>query len=98
MALLHIALQEGFTGEPLRISVDGQEIFNKDLVRTRPQIGHADHIDTQHAPGPVTIVVTARGSSATITHTLTGDAFIGVSITPDGHIIHRVSQDAFRYM
>jgi hypothetical protein len=98
MPLLHIALQEGFTGEPVSITVDGREIYRKDNVRTMTQIGHADHVETTHDAGPVSIVVTARGASDTITHTLAGDTFVGVSMTRDGRLSHRVSQEAFRYM
>jgi hypothetical protein len=98
MPLLHIALQEGFTGEPVTISVDGREIYRKDHVRTMTQIGRADDVETTHPARPVSIVVTARGTSLTIAQPLTADTFVGISMTHDGRITHRVSQEAFRYM
>lgn len=98
MPLLHIALQEGFTGEPVSISVDGREIYRRDRVRTMTQIGRADDVETPHDVGPASIAITARGSTSTITHVVTGDTFIGVSLTRDGRLTHRVSQEAFRYM
>ena len=51
MPRLHIALQEGFAGDPVSISVDGREIYRKDGVRTRTQIGLADSIETTHDQG-----------------------------------------------
>ena len=98
MPLLHIALQEGFAGDSVTIAVDGREIYRKDHVRTMTQIGRADDVETKHDAGPVSIVIKARNTSSTIAHTLAGDTFIGVSLTQDGRITHRISQEAFRYM
>jgi hypothetical protein len=36
MALLHIALQEGFTGDDVVVRVQGEEVFRKEDVTTRP--------------------------------------------------------------
>jgi hypothetical protein len=98
MPLLHIALQDGFTGEPVTIFLDGKEIYRKDDVRTRTQIGRADAIEATHDPGPATVEVRARNTSATITPTLDGDVYLAVSISPDGRIVHRSSVEPFRYM
>ena len=98
MPLLHIALQEGFTGEPVAITIDGREIYRKDQVRTRPQIGHADTIETTHDAGPARIEIRARGTSSTITESLTGDLYLAVSIATDGRIAHHASTQPFRYM
>lgn len=98
MPRLHIALQEGFAGDPVSISVDGRDIYRKEGVRTRTQIGLADSIETTHDPGSATIEIRARDSAATITPTLTGDLFLAVSLSPDGRIVHRSSAQPFRYM
>lgn len=98
MPRLHIALQDGFTGEPVAIAVDGREIYRKDQVRTRTQIGHADTVETTHADGPARIDIDARGTSSTITPVIAGDTYVGVSIGADGRIAHRSSQQPFRYM
>jgi hypothetical protein len=95
---LHIALQEGFAGQPVAISVDGREIYRKDAVRTRMQIGLADSIETQHEPGIATVEVKAGSSSATLTPTLTQDLYLGISIGQDGRITHRSSTQRFGYM
>ena len=98
MPRLHIALQEGFAGDPVSISVDGREIYRKDSVRTRTQIGLADSIETPHEQGSATIEIHARDSAATIMPTLDGDLFLAVSLSPDGRIVHRSSTEPFRYM
>jgi hypothetical protein len=98
MPRLHIALQEGFAGDPVSISVDGREVYRKDAVRTRTQIGLADSVETTHDPGSATIEIRAREAAATITPTLTGDLFLAVSLSPDGRIVHRSSAQPFRYM
>ena len=98
MARLHIALQEGFAGDPVTISVDGREVYRKDAVRTRTQIGLADSLEVTHDPGSATIEIRARDSAATITPTLTGDLFLALSLSPDGRILHKSSAQPFRYM
>jgi hypothetical protein len=98
MPRLHIALQDGFAGDPVSISVDGHEIYRKAGVRTRTQIGLADSVDTTHAAGSATIDIRARDATATITPTLTGDLYVAVSLSPDGRIVHRSAAEPFRYM
>jgi hypothetical protein len=98
MPLLHIALQEGFAGQPVAITVDGREIYRKDQVRTRTQIGLADSVETTHAPGPATIEVRAGNASTTITPTLSADLYVGVSLDRDGRLVHRSSPQRFGYM
>jgi hypothetical protein len=98
MPLLHIALHDGFTGEPVTILLDGKEIYRKDHVRTRTQIGRADAIEATHDPGPATVEIQARNTSTTITPTLADDVYLAVSISPDGRIVHRSSAEPFRYM
>ena len=70
MPRLHIALQEGFAGDPVSINVDGREIYRKASVRTRTQIGLADSVETTHDKGSATIEIHARDSAATIMPTL----------------------------
>ena len=98
MPLLHIALQEGFTNDPVSINIDGQEVYKKDAVRTRTQIGLADSVEVTRPAGDATIEIHARGATATLTPTLTQDLYVGVSIGPDGSITHRTSSQPFGYM
>ena len=98
MPRLHIALQEGFAGEPVTISVDGHEVYKRNEVHTRTQIGLADSVETTHDAGTAAIEIRAGETTATITATITGDLFVGVSRSKDGRIVHRSSSQQFRYM
>ncbi|HEY7500887.1 MAG TPA: hypothetical protein VH740_20360 [Vicinamibacterales bacterium] len=98
MPQLHIALQEGFGGDPVAIFVDGREVYRKDQVRTRTQIGLADSVQVAHDPGTAKIDIRVGKKSASFTETLTGDLHIGISIKPDGSIVRRASTEAFKYM
>jgi hypothetical protein len=98
MPLLHVALQEGFTGEPVVISVNGREIFHKTAVTTRTQIGLADSVEQTVPAGDAIIEVSAGGARARIPAPLTTDLYVGVSLTPDKQIVHRSSTQAFGYV
>ena len=98
MPLLHVDLQEGFLGEPVAATVNGRELFRKDGVRTRTQIGLADSFEVVMPPGPVEIALTARGTTHDISVSLSSDLYIGVSITPEGSIVHKQSAQAFGYV
>jgi hypothetical protein len=97
MPQLHIALQDGFGGEPVTILVDGKEVYRKDGVRTRTQIGMADSVQITCAAGPATIEVHAGKASATIAQTIAGDLHVGISLA-NGRITHRTSNQPFKYM
>jgi hypothetical protein len=97
MPRLHIALQDGFAGDRVRITVDGRQIYSKDAVSTRTRIGLADSVELTHGPGVVNIDVRARDHVATIAERLSGDLFVGLSLSSDGHIAHRSSERPFRY-
>jgi hypothetical protein len=98
MPLLHVDLQEGFGGEPVLITVNGRELFRKDGVRTRTQIGLADSVEETLPAGDIRIEVTARGTTHAIAAPLSADLYLGVSITPEGRIVHKQSAHAFGYV
>ena len=98
MPQIHIALQEGFAGNSVTISIDGREVYRKDHVRTRTQIGLADSVQVAHDPGPAKFDIRTDKKSAAFTETVAGDVHIGISLSPDGTITHRASTQAFKYM
>ena len=98
MPLLRVDLQEGFVGDSVRITVNGEERFRKDGVRTRTQIGRADAFEMTLPPGPARIEVTARGVTHPIAVSLAADLYVGVSIAPDGTIVDKQSGHAFGYV
>jgi hypothetical protein len=98
MALLHVDLQEGFEAEPVVVSVNGQDAFHKPTVRTRTQIGLADSFELTVPPGDTAVQVTARGATARFTVPVQDTVYVGISITPEGKIVHRTSSQAFGYV
>lgn len=55
MHLLHIAFQEGFDDDSVIVRINGKEMFRKDDLKTRSQIGYAGSFETNSHEGPVTI-------------------------------------------
>jgi len=98
MPRLHIALQNGFAGIPVTLVVDGQEVFRKENVRTRTQIGLADSIELERADGPVKIEVTAGDVAGSIAAHLAGDLYVSISVSPEQRLVHKSSPTPFRYM
>jgi hypothetical protein len=99
MPLLHIAFQEGFEGDTVLVRIDGKEIFRKDDVKTRPQIGYATSFEINSHEGPVTIDIHLPGKSISerVPLQLVGATFVGVSIR-QGKITCRISNEPFRYL
>lgn len=97
MPVLHVDLQEGFLGDPVVISANG-DTRSLASVRTRNQIGRADSLEWTLPAGDAEITITVRNATERIRTALQGDVYIGISLTPDGQVIHRVSEEPFRYM
>ena len=100
MAVLHLALQEGFTGDEVTVTVDGEQVLHRTEVATRTQIGLAERTDLTVEPGRHTVTVSARGASASIDVDVdvADTAYLGISLDRSGAIEHRVSREPFRYL
>jgi hypothetical protein len=99
MALLHIALQEGFTGEPVIVRIDGKEAYRKEQLKTKLQIGYADSFEVNVEEGPVKveILVPTKGLSESFEVQVLSPVYVGVSID-QGRISHRISSEPFGYV
>jgi hypothetical protein len=99
MPLLHIAFQEGFDGDTVIVRIDGKEMFRKDNVKTRLQIGYAGSFETSSHEGPVTIdiLLPIKNLSETVQLQLTAATYVGVSIQ-QGKINYRISDQPFGYV
>lgn len=99
MPLLHVAFQEGFDGDTVVVRVNGKEIFRKDNVKTRLQIGYADSFENNFNKGPATvdIVLPSKSLSETVQLQLAAPTYIGVSIQQD-KINCRISDQPFGYV
>ncbi|GIH97754.1 hypothetical protein ACFFMN_03505 [Planobispora siamensis] len=63
MPSLTIALEEGFSGEQVRILLDGEVVFDQADVRTRMQLGMARMLTVEVSPGThrIQVQVTPQG-------------------------------------
>jgi hypothetical protein len=100
MALLHIALQEGFASDTVVARVAGKEVYRKAAVTTKLQIGRADAVDVQVDAGSVLveIAVPPKGLAESIQLQVASAAYLGVSIARDGRIKFQVSERPFGYV
>ena len=94
MAVLHIALREGFSDDELTLSVDGREVLHRTGVSTRLQIGLAEAVE----PGRRAVTVSARGKSESIDVEVEDELYLGISLSRSGTIEHRVSRERFGYL
>jgi hypothetical protein len=105
MSTLHIALQEGFTHDDVRIDVAGAQVYSRQDVSTRLQLGLADSfdapVDRAHADDDRVIVHVAlptRHVEEEFVVPLGEATYVGISVNRDGGIRHRVSATPFGYV
>lgn len=98
--LLHIALQDGFFQDTVRIVVSEREIFSKSQVTTRRQTGYADSVelDTKEPEVSVGISLPARDIARHFAVTVTRPTYVGVSLTSGSEISWKISADPFGYL
>ncbi len=99
MVTLKIDLQAGFSGDRVQVLVDGETILEADEVSTDYSIGHAASAETEVEPGShqVEIRVPAKQVSESVSVTVEGPVFVGVSLD-DGRLEVRVSEQPFIYL
>lgn len=105
MSTLHIALQEGFTHDDVRIDVGGTQVYSKQDISTRQQLGLADSFDTQIDDATqVDNSVTVRVALATrhvqeeFVVPLNEASYVGISVDRKGGIQRRMSATPFGYV
>jgi hypothetical protein len=96
--MLHVALQEGFAHDEVRIAVDGREVFHERDVSTRLQIGLAAKADVEAERGRHELTVSVRGIASTFAVEMGDAVHVGISLDRSGtRIEHRVSGTPFGY-
>ncbi|MCA1991950.1 MAG: hypothetical protein LDL41_07875 [Coleofasciculus sp. S288] len=100
MALLTVDLQDGFAGDFVVIRVNEREVFRREGVKTRFQTGYADsfEVNVQEGSATVEVALPKKNVSKSITVQVSNPIYLGVSITPEGKISYRVSQEPFGYL
>jgi len=97
--LLHIALQDGFREDTVRIEAAGREIYRKQGVTSKTQIGYADSVEVElAAPTELKIQVETRHASQTCSLPPHGPIYVGVSLTSEGQFDIRFSREPFGYL
>lgn len=96
---LHIALEDGFTGDDVIVRVDGHEVV-RPQVQTRWQIGLADsfELESDDRSCHVEVEVPARGAATALDVEADDEIWLGVSISADGDLTPRVSPEPFGYV
>lgn len=100
MTLLHVALQDGFDNDTVVVWCNSEEIYRKDDVSTRLQISRADAFEVDVPAGNVTVKVDvpSRDLSRAIPVDLSKSTYIGVSVTPEGELMHKLQGEPFGYV
>jgi hypothetical protein len=99
MAVVSLALEEGFEGDTVIVKVNGRQVFERNGVSTRTQIGLAESFDVpvDEHDAVVEVQVPTRGASGSITHPVGDRLHVGVSVQ-QGDIVFRTSEGPFGYV
>jgi hypothetical protein len=99
MAVLSVALEEGFEGDAVVVEVNGRKVFERDGVRTRMQVGLAERFEVPVDQGEavVEVQVVSRGAAGRIVRPIADQLHVGVSLER-GDVVFRVSEEPFGYV
>lgn len=94
-----MALEEGFADDLVVVSVGGREVYRKDGVTTRMQIGRADSVEVPVDGGELEIAISLprRGLEERVTARLDDRLYLGLSLEGDA-IVYRMAEDPFGYV
>lgn len=95
MPRLEIALEEGFEGDRVVVTVDGDVVFDEPAVRTRHQIGLAASFAVD-APRRCRVAADTRTTGASVEIDTIRTPYVWFSRTPDG-LTATAGAEAHRY-
>lgn len=100
MHAIHVDLQEGFEGDLVIVRADGREVFRREGVRTRTQIGRAASFDFEAGEQPVTLEVEfpARDLRRSLSFDPSREAYIGVSLEEGGALVIEARSEPYGYV
>jgi len=100
MPKLHIALHDGFRGNHVVITVDGNVVFNRTGVKTDLRISRADAIDVDVAAASAAVAVNVDSGAVADTQTVEVAAtpFLAIDLLDGGKLRFPRSAEPFRYM
>lgn len=86
MSTLHVEFQEGWTGEPVDLIVDG-EVRYSGTPRTRTQIGFAESVTVDADASAVLELASSGGTRTELRlHDPEGEVWLGLSRQDDGAV------------
>ena len=96
---LHVELHDGFAGETVTASLDGEEVWHEPGVRTRLQIDLAATFTLDVAPGAhrFELGIPERRTALVLDLTLQGPLWLAVDLCQDGSFAVRQSTTPFRH-
>jgi hypothetical protein len=97
MAHIHIHLQEGFSGEEVRVAIDREERMSRE-AHTKRVLSLAFHEEFEVVDGPhsVQVAIPSRKIEKQIDVDAHGDVYIGLGLREDGLRVH-VRDSPFGY-
>ena len=97
---LHIYLLDGFADDTVTVLVESKKVFHQSNITTRVQIGLAESFEMiiENPPVKVEIIISKRQLNKTVTIDGPWPVYLGVSVTQEGKIAHRVSQKPFYFL
>jgi hypothetical protein len=99
MPILTIDLQEGFTRDHVVIEVDGHEVFNKQEIKSRMQIGLADSTQVEVGSGAHMLRVSLPAMRMSQETRIDTPKITHAGINRDGQMLQiKLSSNAFGYL
>lgn len=98
MATLTIDFQEGFAGDTVVLSLNGDEVLRQENITTKMVLGYAGSFESEVETGSVSIeiYVQTKDLRETVILEVSEDTYLGISIT-DGKIETIQLDEPFRY-
>jgi hypothetical protein len=99
MAVLSVALGEGFDGDSVVVYVDGRRVLEREGVSTRTQIGLAESFEVR-VDGDAAVVdvqVPSRRAARRIEPRLADRLYLDISLEGDD-VVFRTSEEPFGYL
>jgi hypothetical protein len=100
MPRLHIALHDGFRGNHVTITVDGNVVYDRSGVATDLRISRADAVDVDVAATSVAVAVDvdAGAIAGAVTVDLSAAPYVAIDLMDGGKLRFTHSGEAFAYL
>jgi hypothetical protein len=100
VAVVKVALEEGFDDDTVIVEVNGRQVFEGEGVSTRTQIGLATSFEVEvddESEAVVAVRATSQRATGRMRHPVGDRLHVGVSVQ-GGDIVFRTSEEPFGYL